>query len=153
MREHLLTPSLSGNSRPSVSIYSTNASIVVGFCGGAPAVILLSALNSYRLKRPFDLLAYAAATVAWLSMVHASLHAPAIQPLDWLFRTIGVRNTSSLLAILLCGGFYALHRTEHRASTMFQSPPKPWIPGIACILLSWGISTITVAIFDTAGGA
>lgn len=153
MREHLLTPSLTAETKPSVSLYSSNSSLAVSIFGGAPAVIMISILNSYRLKRLADAPVYLAALGAWAAMVYAALHPPAPQPLDWLFSNVGVRSSSSLLAILLCGGFYALHRKQHRTSTMFQAAPSPWIPGIACCLLAWGLKYIAVQIFSSVGGA
>lgn len=68
--EDLLTPSLSNKAWPSVSIYSANTSIVVAFLAGTTGVILLSALNSYRLKRPIDALIYVAILAAWAGMLH-----------------------------------------------------------------------------------
>jgi hypothetical protein len=153
MREHLLTPSLSDAAPPSASIYSANASIVMAFIGGVPAVILLSALNSYRLKRPMDALIYVAAFAGFFAYIHAVLNGQLPFPLDWLYHQIGRHGVSNLAGMLLCGGFYFLHRKQHRTSNLFQSPPSPWIPGIACIVLGFVISTVMVAIIREAGRA
>ncbi len=143
--EHLLTPSLSHDARPSVSIYSANTSVVVAFFGGTPGIILLSALNSYRLRRPMDALVYVAVLAAWAAMLHALYKGPAPEALAWLAQYVGKRGVNNLFSMLLCGALYFLHRKQHRTTTMFQSPPSPWIAGIACIVLGYLISGMTIA--------
>jgi hypothetical protein len=140
MHESLLTPSLSSRNAPAATLYSVRSSFLLAFFGGPLAIILYSALNSVRLRRPLDALAYLAALALVAGLYIALLERAA--PLLALGRLIG-RNAfsviSTCMALLLMGAFYLMHRKQHRANQLFGADaPSPWIPAILCAAIAYG---------------
>ena len=142
MIQSLLTPSLSSKTAPSTALYSVQSSFMVAFFGGGFAIILYSALNSWKLRRPLDGLAYAVAA----ALIFALHYAVAFMwpPLMALFNTLGdssPRYAMRALSLLLFGAFFLLHRKQHRAGALFGvAPLSPWIPAIACMVAGYGIN-------------
>jgi hypothetical protein len=142
MREHLLSPSLS-DTRPTVRLYSPRSSFLLGFFMGPLPLVLYSALNSVRLKRPLDALAYVLATALSAALIYASFMQPQPEALAWFNAQIGeesMRTVSRILAIVLWGSFYLMHRKEHRTAELFGESPSPWIPAIACAALGFALT-------------
>ena len=141
MREALLTPSLSSSSKPSTALYSVQSGFLVAFFGGGFAIILYAALNSIRLRRPLDALAYVAASALLCALFYAA--AISWPPLVTLLDTLGQgswRYVSRAASLLLFGAFYLLHRKEHRSAELFGlAPLSPWIPAIACMAVGYGL--------------
>lgn len=142
MRQSLLTPSLSSKTAPSTALYSVQSAFLVAFFGGAFAIILYSALNSWKLRRPLDPFAYAIAAALVLALNYAIVVGWA--PLATLFATLGEglpRYLMRTVSLLLFGAFYLLHRKQHRSSSLFAvAPLSPWIPAIACMVAGYGIN-------------
>ena len=142
MRQSLLTPSLSSKTAPSTALYSVQSSFLVAFFGGAFAIILYSALNSWKLRRPLDGMAYIAAAALIVALNYAVVSA--WPPLMTLFATLGEgspRYVVRAVTLLLFGVFYLLHRKQHRSATLFAVEPlSPWIPAIACMVIGYGIN-------------
>lgn len=141
LREQLLSPSL-GQARPTIGLYSARSSLLLAFFFGPVSVVMYSALNSIRLKRPLDAIAYAAATLGFVFMVYAAQMHTKFDALLWINRQIGsegsMRGLSRLYAILLWCAFYLMHRKAHRSANLFVTAPSPWIPAIACAALGTG---------------
>ena len=142
MRQSLLTPSLSSRTAPSTALYSVQSSFLVAFFGGAFAIILYSALNSWKLRRPLDGIAYVAAAALIVALNYAVVSGWA--PLMALFDMLGKgspRYVVRAVTLLLFGGFYLLHRKQHRSATLFAvAPLSPWVPAITCMVIGYGIN-------------
>lgn len=151
MRESLLTPSLSPSAAPAANLYSTQSAFVLAFFGGPIAVILYSALNSWKLRRPLDALLYAAGLLAAGAYIVGwrTGYAPLVRLID----TIGDRGPEALwraLALALCSLVYLMHRKQHRSAALFSTkPPSPWIPAIACAVLGYGLRRALQAYIGT----
>ena len=141
MRESLLTPSLSPSAAPTANLYSVQSSFVLAFFGGPFAIILYSALNSWKLRRPLDALVYLAGMALAVSYLVAvwTAYAPMVQ----LVNVIGRSAAEALwraLALALMGVVYLLHRKQHRSAALFAGQtPSPWVPAIACAVLAYGM--------------
>lgn len=142
MRQSLLTPSLSSKTAPSTALYSVQSAFLVAFFGGAFAIILYSAFNSWKLRRPLDGVAYAAAAALTVLLNYAI--ATGWAPLTNLFATLGEGSPRYLVravSLLLFGAFYLLHRKQHRSASLFGiAPLSPWIPAIGCLVAGYGIN-------------
>jgi hypothetical protein len=142
MTEHLLRPSL-GNTRTAAALYSPRSSFLLGFFMGPLPLILYSALNSIRLKRAGDMVAYAIALAAVGALIYASLMEPRPAALAWINAQLdegsSMRGAARLLAIMLWGGFYLMHRKEHRSVELFGARPSPWIAAIGCAVAGTGL--------------
>lgn len=147
MRESLLTPSLTPSAAPAAQLYSVQSGFLVAFFGGPLAIILYSALNSWKLRRPLEALAYLAALVLCVGVLVAIV--TGLLPLGWLADIIGNSAAEVLwraLSIALFGAFYLMHRKQHRSAALFGAkPPSPWIPAIACAVLAYGMK---IALLD-----
>ncbi|MFC0252740.1 hypothetical protein [Massilia consociata] len=155
MTEHLLRPSLANN-RAAVALYSPQSSFLLGFFMGPLPLILYSALNSIRLQRPRDTLAYAIALAAFLALVYASFLEPRPAALAWINDQLGegnsMRGATRILAVVLWGCFYLMHRKEHRSVDLLGTRPSPWIAAIGCavagMILMYGISFVFLSIYQ-----
>ncbi|HEX8612624.1 MAG TPA: hypothetical protein VF800_15160 [Telluria sp.] len=142
MRESLLTPSLSPSAAPAANLYSVQSGFLVAFFGGPFAIILYSALNSWKLKRPLEALAYLGALA--LSAAFLIAVTTGNLSLAWLARLIG--NSAGevawrALSMTLFCLFYLMHSKQHRSAALFGAKtPSPWIPGIACAVLAHGLT-------------
>lgn len=153
MREALLTPSLSSSRAPSPALYSVQSGFLVAFFGGGFAIILYSALNSLKLRRPFDALAYLAAAAAFTLLLFAAASGwpPLLHVLDALGRNAG-RYFIRALSLLLFGAFYLLHRKQHRSAALFGiAPVSPWIAAIACGVLGYGMQYAVLQLLSGEG--
>jgi hypothetical protein len=135
MTEHLLRPSLA-NTSTAATLYSPCSSFLLGFFMGPLPLILYSALNSLRLKRAGDMVAYAIALTAFGALIYASFMDPRPAALVWINAQLGagasMRGAARILAIVLWGCFYLMHRKEHRSVELLGERPSPWIAAISC---------------------
>jgi hypothetical protein len=135
MTEHLLRPSLA-NTDPAAALYSPRSSFLLGFFMGPLPLILYSALNSIRLKRAADMVAYAIALAAFIALTYASFMEPRPAALVWINAQLGegtsMRGASRILAVVLWGCFYLMHRKEHRSVDLFGERPSPWMAALGC---------------------
>jgi hypothetical protein len=156
--ESLLEPSLGSGAG---TIYSLRACFFVAFLGGPLAILLFSALNSRRLGRlARDAWVYALGglvTVAFLvALAPVAVEGTPPEWLGWIGGDgkRGLRNASRLLALLLFGGLYLLHRPFHRAARLRGlDAPSPWVPGIAATLAGGAVTVGLVALLTGASGA
>ncbi|NHZ79923.1 hypothetical protein F2P44_11640 [Massilia sp. CCM 8695] len=141
MRESLLTPSLSPSRAPAAILYSVESSFLLAFFGGPFAIILYSALNSWKLRRPLDGLVYLAALLLSVAFIVAVKTRYA--PLAGLMLAIGASAAELLwraLSMVLFALFYLMHRKQHRSAVLFGAKaPSPWIPAIAFAVLAHGM--------------
>lgn len=142
MQDSLLTPSL-GTQSPSTRLYSSTASFWAAFWGGPLGVILFSALNSWRLRRPLDGLAYLAGLGLYAGVLYLMIAGAALPGMVWLNDFLGTRRgAASVLmhagALLCWSGFYLLHRRQHRSMALFGAKaPKPWLPALGCMAIGY----------------
>lgn len=149
----LLKPSLQATS-PAIAIYSIRASFFVAFLGGPLAIVLFTALNSRLLNRlGRDAVWLAIGGIVALGAVVVSillLDSARAVPDGWLTAQ-NVRIASRGLAFLLCGGYFLLHRTQHRSMQFLGIEPRePWVAGIACTALGTVVS-VALAVFLAQG--
>lgn len=151
-REDLLQPTLGAAARPADAPYSVQATFFTGFFGGPFAAIALVAVNSSRLRRlGRDWLVLAACLIAAIAvgwMIHGS--APAVMPMrDWLSSVMGqnsARYVHRLVALIIVGVGYLLHRREQRNTDILGlSRPNGWIAGAVCILGSLALMAVLIA--------
>jgi hypothetical protein len=148
MQANLLTPSLSGSNTQQVSLYSTQSSFLVAFLGGPAAIVLYSALNSWRLRRAVDALAYLATlAVVLLLMMDHERGGPVFTAFTDYFGKGSERYLWRLLALAAFGVYYLMHRKQHRSAQLFGTkPPSPWIPAIACLVAGYGLTVVLLAL-------
>jgi len=151
-REGLLQPTLGADARPAAAPYSVQATFFTGFFGGPFAAIALVAVNSSRLRRlSRDWPVLAACLIAAIFMgwvIHGS--APAVSPMrDWLSSVMGqnsARYAHRLVALIIVGVGYLLHRREQRNTDVLGlSRPNGWIAGGLCILGSLALMAAVIA--------
>jgi hypothetical protein len=153
MHEHLLKPSLSRDaSAPAATLYSTQSSFLVAFLGGAAAIVLYSALNSWRLRRPVDSLAYLATLAVMVLMMIDEERSGSL--FTWFIDYFGrgsERYLWRLLALAAFGVFYLMHRKQHRSTLLFGAKaPAPWIPAIVCMVAGFGINVALLTVIRMA---
>jgi len=146
MREHLLTPSLSASAAP-VRLYSIQSSFLVAFFGGPAASLLYCGLNSWRLRRLADIPVHLAGAALLVALAYLLMYQPA--RFDGLYQLLGndvFRALRTMLALAICGTFYALHQKQHRSRAFFSDkPPSPWIAAIVCMVAGYSIMVGLVA--------
>jgi hypothetical protein len=150
MREDLLRPSLSA-APPAVGLYSVSWSLLPCFFLGPYPVILYSALNSWRLKRPWDAIMYLLAIAGVFGVMFVTNVDPLPDAVQRFKELSGTGNVSFTMlrvyAVLLWGGFYFMHRAQHRSSNMLLQAPSAWKACLVACLLSVPL------IYTTARGA
>lgn len=151
MQEHLLRPSLAGADQPAPRLYSTQSSFLVAFIGGPAAIVLYSALNSWRLRRPVDTVAYIVTLALVVAlMLDGDSGGPVFSAFVGYFGTGSERYLWRLLSLAAFGAFYLMHRKQHRSAQLFgDKPPSPWIAGIACIAGGYGLMMVLQAVTRT----
>jgi len=147
MHEHLLQPSLSASAAPAPALYSTQSSFLVAFLGGPVAIVLYSALNSWRLRRPVDIVAYLVTLALVVALMVDHDHGgPLFSAFVDYFGAGSDRYLWRLLALGAFGAFYLLHRKQHRSTQLFGGKaPSPWIPAIACMVVGYGVTVLLLA--------
>jgi hypothetical protein len=137
-RDELLRPSLADTTIAKAP-YSVQTAFLASFFGGPLAAVAIIAINSVRLRRLLrDLAPLAIAVMAYVAFMLA------LTGTEWgmAFRAslnglIGERSVSylnRLVALVLFGLGYALHRKEQRsADLMGLDRPNGWIAGFVCI--------------------
>jgi hypothetical protein len=137
-RDELLRPSLTDTTIAKAP-YSVQTAFLTSFFGGPLAAIAIVAINSVRLQRLLrDLAPLAITLIAYLAFMLA------VAGTEWgmafrasMDRFAGERSISYLhrvIALVLFGLGYALHRREQRsADLMGLDRPNGWIAGLACI--------------------
>ncbi len=141
--DDLLRPSLSSD-KPTVSLFSTRAGFFMAFFGGPIAVTFFSALNSRKLERlKDDMLFYAIGVILFVVLVFTMLNATpdGESIINWLQEQRRnnplFRYGSKVLALVLWGGYYYLHRPYHRAMQFAGiDSPSPWKAAFTCLGLS-----------------
>ncbi len=135
MLDSLLTPSLS-STQANKQISSPGFSFFVAFLGGPCAIIAFSAINSYKLRRPFDAAAYLIAVTAFFGLLFLIKHPLMATTTVWLQQQLGPRHAFYLMrcyALLLWGLFYLMHLKTHRCAALFNDTPRiPWLSALAC---------------------
>lgn len=138
MSQHLLRPSLQDD-RPVIGLYSPTWSLLPGFFLGPFPVILYSAINSYRLRRPLDAIIYLLAIAGAIGLMAAAITQPVPEAVQWFKEATGRRDVAYTMlrvyALLLWGVFYLMHRPQHRSSNMMATLPSAWIPCLAASVL------------------
>jgi hypothetical protein len=151
MREDLLRPSLT-NAPPVVGLYSIVWSLLPGFFLGPLPVILYSALNSYRLRRWMDVPVYLLAFAGVIGVLIATSMNPPPETVQWFAQATGVRQPMYTMmrvyAVVLWGGFYLLHRKQHRSSSMLTDLPPAWIACLVSTIVGVGITYGTAHAID-----
>jgi hypothetical protein len=150
--ELLLQPTLSSSSatRP---IYSVRASFFTAFFGGVYAIVILSWLNSHRLRRlPSDIWIYLVIAIGWSLMLvwFGSTIASGEAP-QWLLAFGNAQRTARyagrFLALVVFCVVYLLHRRFHQAqATVGSDPPNPWPVGIGAAAASIVLTFVFVGI-------
>ena len=141
--DELFKPSLSCD-KPAVSLYSSRAGFFMAFLGGPLAITLFSALNSRRLDRlKQDMVFYAIGTVLFFVLMYIMLSASpdGENVMKWLLEqrrnTPFFRYGSKVLALVLWGGYYFMHRPYHRAMQFAGiDSPSPWKGALTSLGLS-----------------
>ncbi len=140
-RDELLRPSLAGRAIAKAP-YSVRTAFMTAFFGGPLAAIAITAINSVRLQRwQRDLAPLAIVLIAYVAFLLALVLTN--WGLDFRTRLVeiaGPRGESyieRIIALVLFGMGYALHRKEQRsADFMGLQRPNGWVAGIACIAAS-----------------
>ena len=148
--EHLLQPTLS-NEEQRVPIFSVRTCFLTAFFGGPIAIILLSGLNSDKLKRlKNDLKYYFLGAVVYLLYLFIILDIPeganasewmTIQRRENMFYRYGSRG----MGLIYWAACYYIHKQFYKTMDIFDMiPPNPWKTAIICIL-SGGLAQFLLA--------
>ena len=148
-REDLLQPTLSSD-REGAAIYSVQSAFLLAFFAGPIAVTFYSALNSWRLDRMTrDAPIYGGAILFVIALVYFRTRFPEtfgysdpnVATLSGSFRIV-IR----VVALLMCGGYYLLHRKHHLAMNVTgMDHPSPWVPAISCAAAAFVVTRIIIA--------
>lgn len=147
-RESLLQPSLGDADPPPAAPYSVQTSFLSGFFGGPFAAIGMLAINSFRLRRvardtPVWIAILASVLIGAWALYHTAPGADALARFNEQFGAGSLRYAYRIIALLIVGMGYLLHRREQRNSDLLGLPrPNGWIPGIICTV--GGIALLTV---------
>ena len=156
--ENLLQPTLTSKEQK-VPIFSVRACFFTAFLGGPMAVVLLSALNSNRLKRiKKDLIFYLMGISIYLVYMIVILNVPegtdvsewvAAQRRENIFYRYGSRG----LGLLFWAAYYYLHKQYYKTMSLFDiEPPNPWVSAIICILAGGLLQVLVALIVIRIGG-
>lgn len=152
-REDLLQPSLATDSAPAAAPYSVQTTFLTGFFGGPFAAIAIIATNSVRLRRVLRDLPLIIGSAALLLIGSWALQKTAggVLAREWFDATVGANNLRHiyrLLALMIVGCGYLLHRQEQRNSDLVGlKRPNGWIAGLACI--AGGVVLLSVLLAAT----
>jgi hypothetical protein len=147
-REDLLQPSLTDDAPPAAAPYSVQTTFLTGFFGGPFAAIAIFAVNSFRLRRvprdvPAWLVMLACILMGWWAVGNTALGAAGVEWLREQFGPSGARFGYRIVALLIVGAGYFLHRTEQRAATLAGlTRPNGLVAGLLCI--GAGIALLTI---------
>jgi hypothetical protein len=128
----LLQPSLQ-RTAPGRAPYSQTCGFACAFLGGPPSVLLLAAVNAFRLGRwPRDLRWLLPAFALWVGFEWSLVHTASGQAaLAWSRDVLGSRGGELLRRALALW----LHRREHRmADLMGLQRPNGWRMGLLLIV-------------------
>jgi hypothetical protein len=137
-RDELLKPSLS-LTHTTRAPYSTTTTFLTAFFGGPLAIIGITGLNAWRLGRlRRDVVPLLIVLVAYLGLVWS------LALTEWgtafqasLLEMIGLKsmfNIYRLVALIMCGMGYLLHRNEQRSAELLgMVRPDNWIAALAFI--------------------
>ena len=145
---NLLEPSLTAYSPK--AIYSSRALFIVAFVGGAFSVVLMAGLNSIKAQRirrdwPWIVLGF---VVALLLLMGALLYFSA----NHSEVASNFRLANRGIGCLLFLGYQCLYRAEYRSiETLGVEPLNPWIAGIACVVLAYLLTFMTVMLYGLLG--
>ncbi len=140
MLDSLLTPSLS-STQANKQIHSPGSSFFVAFLGGPCGIIAFSAINSYKLRRPWDAVVYLIAASAFFGLLFLIKHLSMASAMVWLQQQLGPSHGFYLMrcyALLLWALFYLMHLKMHRSAALFDDKPRiPWVSALACICFGY----------------
>lgn len=142
--DDLLQPSLAQADQAQKATYSSTAGYLTAFIGGPFAAVTMAGLNSWRLRRlGRDALPLVAAVA-----LSAGLSVWLMRP-EWLglagveISGTNARFAARVLALLLFGGFWLLHRRYYRGAELLGlERPNPWLGGLACVLVGLAVSLL-----------
>lgn len=135
--ETLLIPTLSHDDGDVQAIYSPTALALTAFFGGPFAVILMTALNTQKLKRvrtdvPY-LLFGAAVSTAFIKLMYGSVIAANVFPAAG---DNAPRLLVRALSLVLFAGAYGLHRRAYRNMRFAGlAAPRALPAALGCIVL------------------
>lgn len=145
MKNSLLQPVLS-EAHSKIALISSRALFFTAFFGGPVAIILLSALNSQRLKRlKHDFLLYGAGLIILVAAFFYFIDIPeGAQGWQWIgeYRRNHpiFRYGHRVLALAYWAVSYGLHRRFHKSMVLMDIEPlSPWIPAIVCVLVGGAV--------------
>jgi hypothetical protein len=146
--ETLLIPSLSHDEGDVQAIYSPTALMLTAFFGGPFAVILMTALNSQKLKRVRTDVSYllfgAALSTAFIKLMYGSAIAATVFP-------AAGENAPRLLvravSLALFAGAYGLHRRAYRNMRFAGlAAPRALPVALGCIVLGSLLLSAVIAL-------
>lgn len=137
----LLQPSIAKVDGPQRAIYSTTAGYLTAFFGGPFAAIGMAGLNAWRLGRlRTDAPALAGGAALAVGLVVFLLRPDLFGQADLDFSTRDLRIGVRILALLLFGAFWFLHRRYYRGMQLLGlESPQPWPAAIACIVANFAL--------------
>lgn len=121
---------------------SDTASFLISFVGGGPAAILVGVFNARRMgRRASDGPLAVALFVLWaLFSVFFARSLGADDLPEWLAHQSARRRVQQAAGLLVCGVFFLVQRSTRRAAALLDGPaPRPWVPGLVMILVSYGL--------------
>ncbi|MES2318911.1 MAG: hypothetical protein V4631_15635 [Pseudomonadota bacterium] len=132
-------------------MYSLRSSLLLGFFAGPLPLVLYWSLNSYRLKRPLDAIAYLLAIAGFAALVYAYYSGATPEFAQWTQRHLGgagtMRTVLQAYAVALWAGFYLMHRKQYRSMGLFGvASPSPWIALLACVILGVALTYGLIAL-------
>ena len=140
----LLRPSIGTVDSPQRPLYSATAGYLTAFFGGPFAATGMAGLNAWRLGRlRTDALALAGGMAIAIGLVAFMLRPDLFGRPEIDFATRDVRIGMRVLALLLFGAFWLLHRRYYRGMQFLGlEAPNPWPAAIACIAADIGLTML-----------
>jgi hypothetical protein len=146
----LLQPSIGRVDSPQRAIYSATAGYLTAFFGGPFAAIGMAGLNAWRLGRlRTDALALAGGIALAVGLVAFLLRPELFGYQELEFAARDVRIASRVLALLLFGAYWLMHRRYYRGMQILGlEPPRPWPAAIACVAVNFAAMMLLVKLLS-----
>lgn len=148
MDTSLLQPSIHG--RDPVAAFSLRATFFTAFFGGPIAAVLIHGLNAEHFGRwerdRFALLVALIAALALLVCAAVLISRPDILPSlpEELRQTKNMRWLNRLSALVIWAALYWRLREPYRAARLVGGHRPAWGAGLACVLIGFVVTVITV---------